>query len=130
MINCSEFLRLGYRDRELDPSTGFVSCLGAAMCAFRKLGWSVARLDPSGLCPTGLSVSDSAWERIGREACSANEDGDLILSGPMTRPHVDVLVDPPLGLTFSSLEQTGAMVRSLSEIRAVRGVYRLRQEYR
>ena len=130
MIRCSEFLRLKFRARELDPSTGFVNCLGGAMCVFRKLGWSTDSLKPSALCPTGRSIEDSAWERIGSEACSAKEDGDLILSGPLVRPHVEVLVDFHLGLAFSVLEQTGAMVRSVSEIRAVRGVYRLRKEYR
>ncbi len=130
MINCSEFLHLGYRDKETDPSTGFVSCLGAVACAFRKQGWSPKYLDPAVLCKGGRGVDPFAWERIGGEACNAKEDGDIILSGPASQPHVDVLVDPPLGLTFSSLEFTGAMVRSLDEIRAVRGVYRLRKEYR
>lgn len=131
MIDVQKYLALGFEEGQLDPDSGKVDCLGAVACAFRELGWSTERLHPDGLSRSAQQITDDAWELVGREACNATQEGDLILSYPTpSKPHVSVLIDATLGLAFSAFEGHGAMSVRLGTIGQVRGVYRLKEAFR
>lgn len=128
-VDVTDLLGLGFEHGQMDPASGSINCQGAAAEVIRRLGWDASHMDGSHL--QGDSIVGDPWERVGDEACQARQVGDLILSYPRREtPHVSVVVNASLGLAFSSFEGHGAMVCSLGEIRRVRGVYRLREDYR
>lgn len=131
IVDIQDLLHLRFEDGQGDPLSGAIDCLGAVAAVFRKLGWSTERLDPSGLDGDAREIADAAWEYMGPDVASATEIGDLILSYPIRqRPHVSVVIDSRLGLSFSSHQGHGAMTVPLGQITKVRGVYRLMKEYR
>lgn len=130
-VDIQDLLHLRFEDGQGDPLTGAIDCLGAVACVFRKLGWGTDKLDPAGLDGDARAIADTAWDFMGDSVASATEVGDLILSYPVRRrPHVSVVIDSRLGLAFSSHQGHGAMTVPLGQIQQVRGVYRLREEFR
>lgn len=130
-ICVQDLLGLGFEAGQHDASTGFVDCQGAVIAVFERLGWSTDHMAGRHLNAAAEAIDGDPWECIGDEACQATQVGDLILSYPRRgTPHVSVVVHPSLGLAFSSFEGHGAMVCPIGRIGRVRGVYRLREDYR
>ena len=128
-VDVQDLLGLGFEAGQLDPASGSINCQGAVIEVHRRLGWCTAHM--AGHHLQAETIVGDPWEFVGDEACQATQVGDLILSYPRREtPHVSVVVDPSLGLAFSSFEGHGAMVCPLGKIGRVRGVYRLREDYR
>lgn len=125
-IPYEDLLRVPYAEDGDDPRIG-LDCWGQCCELLRRCGKVPPDVDR---IVADMDTADSALTLVRKELRGPLELGDVLVSMPTHRPHVQTVVDPGMRLALTVQAGAGAILRPARMIENFVGVYRAREAFR